>query len=94
MKRKVIELQVWMCKTDAPYGGGMIICAARSEEEAIDVSAKDEHIGYWFSFYDENGKPSDIARSEYFPRGKWRVVSELETTLTTPKVICADIYIE
>jgi len=95
---QAINLKVWRCYAKAHYGGGMILVAARNEDEAIEAAAKDKMTGIWFDRFDENGcythDSSGVAKSDYFPKGDWKEIPQVQTTITEPKVICASIYIE
>lgn len=91
-------MKIWRCYAKAPHGGGMILVAARNEDEAIEAAAKDEMTGIWFQRYDQNRcytyDGSGVAESDYFPKEDWKEIPQLYTTISEPKVICASIYIE
>ena len=93
-------MKVFGCKSNIPYGGGLILVAANTIEEAFLTAAMDDKLNYLFDWYDDNwmwSEPDgDITHceSETYPLSKWFEVEHLSTDLTKPIVIVEDHYSE
>jgi hypothetical protein len=78
-------MKVFGCKCDIPYGGGLILVAANTREEAFSVASVDEDA-QWLFYEKESGE----LVSDDYPKNKWFEVEHLSTDLTEPKVIIED----
>ena len=93
-------MKVFGCKNDNDYGGGLVLVAADSKEEAYLTAAMDDKISYLFDWVDDYGIWSEPdgninhCTSDTYPLGKWFEVKHLSTDLTEPKVIIEDHYNE
>lgn len=94
-------MKVFRCKNQYSYGGGLILVAANSKEEAYLTAAMDDKTSYLFDWFDDNGAYSyepdgniNHCISDTYPLGKWREVEHLSTNLTEPQVIIEDHYSE
>jgi len=93
-------MKVFGCKCDMDYGGGIILVAANSVEEAYLTAAMDEKVGSMFDWADDDGiwcEPDGNINhcwSDVYPFDKWFEVEHLSTDLTEPKVIIEDSYYE
>ena len=93
-------MKVFGCKCDMDYGGGIILVAAISVEEAFLTAAMDEKVGYEFDWADSDymwcEPDGDInhCTSSVYPHGKWFEAEHLSTDLIESKVIIEDCYYE
>lgn len=82
------------------YGGGLILVAANTMEEAFLTAAMDDSVNYTFDWVDDDGiwcePDGDInhCESSAYPFEKWFETEHLSTDLTEPKVILEDSYYE
>ena len=93
-------MKVFGCKNQYSYGGGLVLVAANTKEEAYLTAAMDEKISYMFNWADDDymwcepdGNINHCTSDEY-PFGKWFEVEHLSTDLTEPKVIIEGHYSE
>ena len=84
-------MKVFCCRNQQPYGGGFILVAANTKEEAFNTASMDGDINYLFYEIEYN---SGILKSDTYPLDKWFEVEHLSTDLTEPKVIIEDHYTE
>ena len=92
-------MKVFCCKNDNSYGGGLILVAAETKEEAFLTAAMNDRISYLFDWYDDDGwcKPDGTIEhciSDTYPFTKWFEVEHLSTNLTEPCIIIEDHYSE
>lgn len=92
-------MKVFGCKNRCSYGGGLILVAANTKEEAYLTAGMDEKVEYVFDWVDANGwcKPDgniEHCISSTYPFNHWFEVEHLSTDLTEPKVIVEDHYTE
>lgn len=87
-------MKVFACINQNSYGGGLILVAARTKEEAFSIASMDEDTGWFFyERYDKNLNPIGIT-SDTYPLDKWFEMEHLSTDLVEPKVIIEDHYSE
>lgn len=84
-------MKVFACENQNAYGGGLILVAANTKEEAFNTASVYKDIDYLF--YETEYK-SGIFISDTYPLDKWFEVKHLSTDLTEPKVIIEDHYTE
>lgn len=92
-------MKVFYCKCAYDYGGGMILVAAHSKEEAFLLAATDKKKGYLFDWHNDEGwiEPDgniNHVSSDEYPFDKWKEAQHLSTDLTEPQVILEDHYCE
>lgn len=93
-------MKVFACKNQEPYGGGLILVAANTKEEAYLTAAMDKKISYMFEWIGDDYmwcKPDgniNHCKSDEYPLDEWFGVKHLSTDLTEPKVIIEDHYSE
>ena len=93
-------MKVFGCKNDDSYGGGLILVAADTKEEAYLTAAFDEKTSDLFDWADDEGiwcEPDgniNHCTSDTYPLGKWFEVEHLSTDLTEPQIIIEDHYSE
>ena len=94
-------MKVFCCKNQYSYGGGLILVAANTKEEAYLTAAYDDKTSYLFDWFDDNGAYSyepdgniDHCISDIYSLEKWHEVEHLSTDLSEPKVIVEDHYSE
>lgn len=93
-------MKVFCCKNQWSYGGGLILVAANSKEEAYLTAAYDDKTSYLFDWVDDDYmlcEPDGNVNhciSDTYPIGKWFEVEHLSTNLKEPKVIIEDTYCE
>ena len=93
-------MKVFCCKNQWSYGGGLILVAANTKEEAYLIAANDDETSYLFYWADDDYiwcKPDgniNHCASDTYPLGKWFEVEHLSTNLTESKVIIEDHYSE
>lgn len=82
------------------YGGGLILVAADSVEEAFYTAAVDRRVGYMFDWTDNSGEwvapGSDGAKccSDYYPFEDWVEYKKLSCNCTEPYVIAEEHHCE
>lgn len=92
-------MKVFCCENQAPYGGGLILVAANTKEEAYLTAAMDDIMNYLFDWINDYGfgKPDgniNHCTSNTYPLEKWYEVEHLSTDLSEPQVIVEDHYTE
>ena len=93
-------MKVFACKNQESYGGGLILVAANTREEAYLTAAMDKKYKIKFDWTDDNGvwcEPDgniNHCTSDTYPLNSWFEVEHLATDLTEPKVIIEDSYSE
>jgi len=93
-------MKVFCCINQHDYGGGLILVAADTKEEAYFTAALDDSISYLFDWTDDNDmlcEPDGTithCKSDSYPLDKWFEVEHLSTDLTEPQVIIEDSYFE
>ena len=96
--RKTIK--VFGCKNQENYGGGLILVAANSKEEAYLKAAADDKTSYLFDWINDNDmwcEPDgniSHCKSDSYPFNAWFEVEHLSTDLTEPQIIIEDHYLE
>ena len=84
-------MKVFCCKNQWSYGGGLILVAANTKEEAFHIASIDKDINYVFYETEYN---SGIFKSDTYPFDEWFEVKHLSTDLVEPQVIIEDHYSE
>lgn len=92
-------MKVFGCKNRCSYGGGLILVAANSKEEAYLTAAMSDKISYVFDWVDANGwcEPDGNIKhciSSTYPFDYWFEVEHLSTDYTEPQIIIEDHYSE
>ena len=93
-------MKVYTCRNQNSYGGGLILVAANTKEEAYLTAAMDDELSYLFEWSDDDymwcNPDCNInhCTSNTYPLGKWFEVEHLSTNLTEPQVIIEDHYSE
>ena len=93
-------MKVYTCRNQNSYGGGLILVAANTKEEAYLTAAMDDELSYLFEWSDDDymwcNPDGNInhCTSNTYPIGKWFKVEHLSTNLTEPQVIIEDHYSE
>lgn len=93
-------MKVFCCKNDNSYGGGLILVAAETKEEAYLTAAYDDKKSYLFDWADDDYiwcEPDgniNHCTSDTYPLEKWHEVEHLSTDLTEPGIIIEDHYTE
>lgn len=82
-------MKVFGCRCGISYGGGLILVAANTREEAFSVASVDEDTK-WFFYKMKSGE----LVSNRYPQNKWFEAEHLSTDLTKPQVIIEDSYYE
>ena len=82
-------MKVFCCKNQCSYGGGLILVAANTKEEAFSVASVDEDTN-WLFYKMESGE----LVSDTYPKNEWFEVEHLSTDLSEPQVIVEDHYSE
>lgn len=82
-------MKVFCCKNQCSYGGGLILVAAYTREEAFSVASVDAGTN-WLFYEMESGE----LVSDYYPKNKWFGVEHLSTDLSEHQVIVEDHYTE
>ena len=91
-------MKVFCCKNQWSYGGGLILVAADTKEEAYLTAAFDAKTSDLFDWADDEGiwcgPDGNInhCTSDTYPLGKWFEVEHLSTDLTEPQIIVEDHY--
>ena len=93
-------MKVFGCRNINDYGGGLVLVAANTKEEAYLTAAVDDNLSYLFDWADDDymwcepdGNVNHCTSNTY-PLGKWFEVEHLSTDLTEPKIIIEDHYSE
>lgn len=81
-------MKVFCCKNQVPYGGGLILVAANTKEEAFSVASVYEGTK-WFFYKKESGE----LVSDAYPKNEWFEVEHLSTNFIKPQVIIEDSYL-
>lgn len=84
-------MKVFACKNQNHYGGGLILVAANTKEEAFHFASIDKDINY--CFYERNYNLG-ITISDTYPLDEWFEVKHLSSDLIEPQVIIEDHYTE
>lgn len=94
------NMKVFGCRNQMNYGGGLILVAANTVEEAYLTAAMDGNTGgefYWhtddYMWCEPDGKTEHCSCAIY-PLDKWFEADHLSTDLTEPGVIIEDSYYE
>ena len=93
-------MKVFCCKNQWSYGGGLILVAANTKEEAYLTAAYDDKTSYLFDWADDDCmwcEPDGNINhciSDTYPLGDWHEVEHLSTDLSEPQVIVEDHYSE
>ena len=93
-------MKVFCCKNQWPHGGGLILVAANSKEEAYFVAAYDDKTSHLFDWADDDYlwcEPDgniNHCTSYIYPLGKWFEVEHLSADLSEPQIIVEDQYSE
>ena len=82
-------MKVFCCKNQCSYGGGLILVAANTKEEAFSIASIDEDTN-WLFYKMESGE----LVSDTYPINEWFEVKHLSTDLSEPQVIVEDHYSE
>ena len=82
-------MKVFCCKNQCSYGGGLILVAANTKEEAFSIASVDENTNLLFY----KMKSGELVLDRY-PKNEWFEVEHLSTNLITPQVIIEDTYSE
>ena len=94
------DMKVFGCKNQMNYGGGLILVAANTLEEAYLTAAMDDKISYLFNWADDNymwcepDGNTNHCTSNTYPIGCWFEVPHLSTDLVESKIIIEDHYSE
>jgi len=84
-------MKVFCCRNQYSYGGGLILVAANTKEEAFNTASVDKDTNYFFYEIEYN---TGIFISDTYPLNMWFEVEHLSTDLTEPQVIIEDHYSE
>lgn len=82
-------MKIFCCKNQCSYGGGLILVAANTKEEAFSIASVDEDTN-WLFYKMESGE----LVSDTYPINEWYEVKHLSTDLSEPKVIVEDHHTE
>ena len=82
-------MKIFCCKNQCSYGGGLILVAANTKEEAFSIASVDENTN-WLFYKMKSGE----LVSDRYPKNEWFEVEHLSTNLITPQVIIEDSYSE
>lgn len=83
-------MKVFCCRNQNSYGGGLILVAANTKEEAFSIASIDENTNWLFYEMEPGGE----VVSDTYPLGEWFEVEHLSTDLLKPQVIIEDSYLE
>ncbi len=95
-----LTMKVFGCGVQCSYGGGGILVAATSKEEAFLTAATDSYTRWLFEWIDDNGHTcepdSNIAhlRCGYYPFEAWTEYPNLATNAEMPTVLLENGYVE
>ncbi len=93
-------MKVYGCKNNNAYGGGLILVAANTKEEAYLTAAYDNKTSYLFDWADDDYmwcEPDGNINhciSDTYPLGCWVEVEHLSTDLIEPQIIIEDHHTE
>lgn len=97
-------MKVFSCRVQIPYGGGIIIVAANSREEAYLTAAHDKRYFYLFEWvnneeyvdYSESLSDNNILHSysERYPFAFWKEEKSLIANVEAPQVLIESSYCE
>ena len=88
-------MKVFACKNQVGYGGGLILVAANTKEEAFNTAADAAKDDWGLPFYECKSRDGSCTiKSDTYPLDEWFEVKHLSTDLTKPKVIIEDHYSE
>lgn len=93
-------MKVYGCRNDNYYGGGLVIVAANTKEEAYLTAAYDDKTSYLFDWADDDYmwcEPDgniNHCTSDTYPLDKWFEVEHMSTDLTETQIIIEDHYSE
>ena len=90
-------MKVFGCRNQYSYGGGLVLVAANTKEEAYLTAAMDEKISYMFDWVGDDELPDwniNHCKSDEYPLEKWFESEHLSIDLTEPKVISENHYSE
>ena len=93
-------MKVFACKNQMSYGGGLILVAANTKDEAYLIAASDDKTSYLFEWADDDYRWCEPdgninhCKSETYPISKWFEVKHLSTILTKQQIIIEDHYSE
>ena len=93
-------MKVFCCKNQCSYGGGLVLVAANTKDEAYLTAAMDDKTSYLFDWSDDDYmwcEPDDNINhctSDTYPLGKWFEVKHLSTDLSKHQIIVEDHYSE
>lgn len=78
------------------WGGGVVLVAANSKEEAIRTYLQDASLGLQWSYYGIKTPETDFKNVsfDYYDLDKWKEVEGLTYSGDKPKVIIEDSYAE
>ena len=82
-------MKVFCCKNQCSYGGGLILVAANTIEEAFSIASINEDTN-WLFYKMKSGE----LVSDTYPINEWFEVEHLSTDLSEPQVIIEDSYSE
>ena len=82
-------MKVFCCKNQCSYGGGLILVAANTIEEAFSIASINEDTN-WLFYKMKSGE----LVSDTYPINEWFEVEHLSTDLSEPQVIIEDHYSE
>lgn len=91
------NMKVFGCNVQLPYSGGGILVAANNLDEAIRVAAEEYRL--LFDCYKSKdiimfAKPNeaDFIESDWYPKDKWKEITELTCNCDKPHVIIENGY--
>lgn len=93
-------MKVFGCRNQWSYGGGLVLVAADTKEEAYLIAAMDDKLNYLFDWLDDDYiwcEPDgniNHCKSDTYPFEKWFEVEHLSTDLAKPAIIIEDHYSE
>lgn len=92
-------MKVFGCRNQKSFGGGLVLVAANTKEEAYLLTAMNEELSYLFEWEVDNEwcEPDgniDHCISKTYPLSEWFEAKHLSTDLTEPRVIIEDHYSE
>ncbi len=87
-------MKVYGCENDLMYGGGLILVAANTIEEAYLTAATDDRTSDLFHWVGDEEPNFNYYVSATYPLGEWREIEHLSTDLSKPQVIIENHYSE
>lgn len=92
-------MKVFGCKYSQPYGGGIILVAAESKEQAFDVASSLDCMKWAFQWLDENDEYTDRYSPDvvkvvslFYPIENWYEVKRMEYDCDIPQIIIEESY--